>query len=63
MIKELILKLWYRLVMKLYYRFEKIVSYEWQHDETGYICRLPFWKKPGRRYCRINRKKNLGEIK
>ena len=22
----------------------------WQHDETGRICILPFWKSPGRRW-------------
>ena len=22
----------------------------WQHEETGRICMLPFWKSPGKRY-------------
>jgi len=22
----------------------------WQHEETGYICMLPFWKTPGRHW-------------
>jgi len=25
----------------------------WQHEETGCICMLPFWKSPGRRYYNI----------
>ena len=24
----------------------------WQHDETGLIVLLPFWKSPGRRWYR-----------
>jgi len=28
----------------------------WQHEETGYLVMLPFWKKPGRRYHKIKMK-------
>ena len=28
----------------------------WQHEETGYLVMLPFWKKPGRRYYKIKMK-------
>lgn len=26
----------------------------WQHEDTGHICILPFWRNPGRRYYRAN---------
>ncbi len=25
----------------------------WQHEETGYLVMLPFWKQPGRRYYKV----------
>ena len=28
----------------------------WQHEETGMICMLPFWKSPGRRWYKIKLK-------
>jgi len=29
----------------------------WQHEDTGYICILPFWRKPNKRYFKISCKK------
>ena len=35
----------------------KALAYRsWQHEETGYIVTLPFYKTPGRRYYKIRGK-------
>lgn len=49
----------FKLATKLKYQFEKIVSHKWQHEDTGYICVLPFWRKPNKRWYRIHRLKEI----
>ena len=43
------------IIKKLKHQFSKIINYEWQHEDTGYICMLPFWRKPNKRWYRIHR--------
>lgn len=49
-----------RLVGNLRVRARHAFSYffcrYWQHDETGRLCELPFWKTPGRRWSKCNYK-------
>lgn len=42
---------WWRLQNSLLTRW---IWRTWQHDETGRVAMLPFWKHPGRRWSVVN---------